>query len=539
MAIREVQASAFFGVPSFIVGNKLKNISSIKSYGKNKVVSCCIVENGIPPTEVGCVRRCTLSLKCFQGALLREKAVSIKVGENKTETILEYLPCGESEMNRSPFGPHATFRLNNAITSYAVHTVTTSANRCYVEFNTKLELSSNPCGDEQEEESFGEAIIYFWTAYLETLLRSLEAEVLAEAYPVLSGKIDTEFRNAYEQHEGLFCEWAASSSPNFPRETVLENFENILICWSRVLQEYRHQKLVAETIQADVNGAKMVSRESAKQLATSEASLNEIKKRVEELSTAPCFYRPPSATENTESRENKHNSHYVTGSRERQFFQHASTADCAPASSTVIGSAQIGLRKNCREAAEKACSSLVQISSSLIPISASYQPPREYSTSLLRNLFTEHGQLNEPQVQVLFSALDNKSKDFVTSQEIKTILLSMDHIGLYEDQDGTQDELERFRESIKEVYATRYSRLHASKSMDSNVSVSTNHALSDESASSALSRIVKRHDERKEVRRQNAMQRLADDAVARFCFRESGKLYFDEFCLVILHLLKF
>lgn len=538
MSIREVQASAVFGVPSFIVGNKLKDISSIKNYGKNKVISCCIVENGFSPTEVGCIRRCTLSLNCFQGALLREKAVFIKVGENKTEVVLEYIPCVECEMNRSPFGPHATSRLRSAVTSYAVHTVTNSLNRCYVEFATKLEMSSNPHGDEDEEKLFGEAIIYFWTAYLETLLRSLEAEVLAEAYPVLSGRIDKEFRNTYDKQEGIFCEWAASSSQNFPRDTVLETFENILIGWSRVLQEYRHQKLVAEAVQADVSGANKVSRESAKQLATSEASLRDMIRKVEELSEAPCFYRPQDDKRSTESGHNKQASQYVTASRERQLFHNASTAPCADTPSDQNTVVQHNVGKNYMAAPGKSSSSWMQAPSALIPVNHRSPTPQSYSTSLLKHLFTEHGELNEPQVQVLFNSLKNKSQNYVTSHEIKIILLSMDHIGLYEDQDGTLDELESFRESIKEAYATRYSRHDGPKSMDTDIAASVKHVLSDESASSALSRMVKRHDERKEERRQNAMQRVAEDAVSRFCFRENGKLYFDEFCLVIMHLLK-
>lgn len=538
MTTREVQASAVFGVPAYIVGNKLKDISSIKSFGKNKVVSCCIVENCIPSTTVGCIRRCTLSLKCFEGALLREKVISIKSGENKTETILQYIPCGESEMCRSPFGPHATFRIRDAITTYAVHTVTNSVNRCYVEFNTKLQLNPNEHGDEEEEKVFGEAIIYFWTSYLENLLRSLEAEVLAEAFPVLSGKIDTEFRNAYEKKENLFCEWAASSALQFPRQEVLDNFESVLICWSRVLQEYRHQKLVAETIRADVDGSKQVAMESAKQLATSEATLRVMMKKVEELTEAPCFYRPTDSNGDAGSGQSARLPPHVAASRERQFFHKASAGDdaalCLPAEdATQCGQGEGYLPTSNQESfspSQKSVALLKNVHSS---------PPPSFSTVLLRNLFTENGELNEPQVEVLFRSLAHKSQNFVTSDEVKCILLSMDHIGLYEDQDGTLDELERCRESTKETYATRYSRHHFPSSMDTDISASAQKIISDESASSALSRLVKRCGEFKESRRENAMKRLAEDTVSRFCFRESSRLYFDEFCLAIIHLLKF
>eukprot|EP00796_Vickermania_ingenoplastis_P008420 gene8420-5900_t len=523
--LREVQTSAVFGVPSFAVGNKLKDLMAIREYGRNKVVSCCILENAIPSTKEGCVRRCTLSLKRFQGAVLREKALKISHEENRTTTVLEYLPSADGEVSRSPFGPEAMGRLNSAVTTYSVHKVTNSLNRCYVDFTTKLEIRPNPNGDEKEEKELFAAIEYFWSTYLESLILSLEAEVLSEAYPVLSGKIDTEFRKAYEAHEQNFCEWAASSKESFPRAAVLENYENVLVCWSRVLQEYRHQKLVAETVRADVDGAKKVAEESARQLACSEAALEAMKQKVEELSDPPCFYRPPNEDLERQYRQDKKHPD-VAASRARQFYQTASTTDRTAATELSPGPAAYPTRPV----------SSVLPNRDTAPAPKPPATPSQYSPNMLRNLFTARGVLNEPEVEVLFKVLDPKSNRFLTSDEIKTILLSMDHLGLYEDRDGTLDELERYRMDIREVYAARYSTNSPPPSDNAREKAASR---KEDTASSALERMVNNHNERKEAQRESAMHRIAEDTVNRFCFREGGKIYFDEFCLALMHLFNF
>lgn len=516
---REIQASAVFGVPSFAVGNKLKDLMQISKYGKNKVISCCVLENNLPSTMEGCIRRCTLSLKKFQGAALREKAIRLTHSESLTIAVLEYLPCTESEISRSPFGPEGTTRLKSAVTTYSAHKVTNSPNRCFVDFNTKLEIETNPKGDECEEKELIRAIEYFWTSFLENLLLSLEAEVLSEAYPVLSGKIDTEFRNAYEAHEETFCTWAATSRETFPRQLVLENYESVLVCWSRVLQEYRHQKMIAETVQADVAGAKKVAEESARQLACSEAALEAMKKKVEELSDPPCFYRPPNSEENTNANDRRHPD--IAASKTRQMYHTASTTNPSqPPNALKEAAGRTGSTESQTETVEAA----MPKSNAVIPT--------KYSPEMLRNIFTERGELNEPEVKVLFKVLDQKSNHFVTADEIKTILMPMDHLGLYEDQDGTLDELERNRASIKELYAARYSRNSPPKTYPPSA------PIPDEPVSSALERMVRNHNEVKEAKREAAMHRVADDTVNRFCFRESGKVYFDEFCLAIMHLFK-
>lgn len=468
------------------------------------------------------MRRCTLSLKRFQGAVLRERALKLSHQENRTVTVLEYIPCGDGELTRSPFGTQATARLQSAVTTYAVHKVTNSLNRCYVEFSTILKVNTNPKGDEREEKELLDAIEYFWSTYLENLLLSLESEVLSEAYPVLSGKIDTEFRNAYESHEQNFCEWAASSRENFPRASVLENYENVLVCWSRVLQEYRHQKMIAETVRADVDGAKKVAEESARQLACSEAALEAMKKKVEELSVPPCFYRPPNDDIERQIREDARRPD-VAASRTRQFYHTAATTD--PNGGNAYNSPPA-------KYPTPSVATVLPTKETAAPKPTAGQ--QHYCPNMLRKLFTERGMLNDPEVEALFKVLDPKSNRFLTAEEIKTVLMSMDHIGLYEDQDGTLDELERYRLNIKEVYAARYSTNCPPPSETAREKA----ASQEDTASSALERMVHNFDARKEALRERAMQRIAEDTVSRFSFRESGKIYSDEFCLALMHLFK-
>ena len=66
--------SAVFAVPAAVVVKKLKSIDSIKRYGVDgSVIGCCVMENLVPPDEIGAMRRCTLRLPPYADKLVREK----------------------------------------------------------------------------------------------------------------------------------------------------------------------------------------------------------------------------------------------------------------------------------------------------------------------------------------------------------------------------------------------------------------------------------------------------------------------------------
>lgn len=535
METRTAFSSFVMGVPAYAISNKLRNIYEIKNYGQKKIVSCCVLENTTPPTEVGCVRRCTLLMQHFGEALLREKLVETYSDDHHTSVVLEYVSSGDGEIDRCPFGIRGHYRLQSARTTYTVTVVSNSPNRCFVQASTTMVVAVNPHGDEGEEASVITAIQYFWQTYINEVLLSLESEVLSQAYPVLSGRLDNEFRRAYEQEEEAYCEWAASSAQTFPRAEVLDHMEKAIVCWARVLQEYRHQKLIAETVKNDVEGARRIAAETAKQLADSAAMVEAMKlleaKRAED---PPCLYHPPNdavAQQEVKDRESQN----LQQARRRQLYQKCSTTDPNP---PIVEASGNPFTKSLQPE---------EVATVELPI------PDRYSPRLLDHLFTSSGSLNEQEASVVFNCLNKKKRNYVSADDVQTILMGMDHQGMYEDIDGTQEALAQLRSRIQECYANRYgptglanvNRLRTQTDAAAKLAAApcagepADSHLVTRACPNALEKMVIQHDERKAERKAAAMNQLAEDMVGRFAFRDGGKLYFDEFCLALMHLLKY
>ncbi|KPA81056.1 unspecified product [Leptomonas pyrrhocoris] len=268
-----VVCSAVIAVPVAVVVHTLHNIESIKRYGvDSRVIDCCVMENLVPPDEVGAVRRCTLHLPPYTGKLVREKlthyvehrhegaddAQSSDAGELRcVEMSLEYVRCEEKERRRSPFEPSVDDAVRATRTLIRISNVTRTPHRCFVEMDAECVLRVHQGRHVSVEEKLQDkacqhAVTQFWHLYLDAQLYALEKQVCKEAFPEVESRVDTEYRAAFTTHEEVLCDWAVDSSDTMRRHVAIDELESVLVWWARALEAYRQQKMLTEIAEARV-----------------------------------------------------------------------------------------------------------------------------------------------------------------------------------------------------------------------------------------------------------------------------------------------
>ncbi|KPI89846.1 hypothetical protein ABL78_1015 [Leptomonas seymouri] len=279
-ATHHVVCSALITVPAAVMVKTLKNIESIKRYGVDGgLIRRCVVENLIPPTEVGAVRRCTLHLPPYADKLVREKLTQYVEHRNQggdnahskeegvlssIEMSLDYVPCEEGERHRSPFEPMVEDALRHVRTQIRVFSVTRAPHRCFVEMKAECVLRVHhgchvSAENKLRDATCRNAVTDFWRSYLDAQLFALEKQVCKEAFPEVETRADGEYRAAFTRHEEVLCDWAANASDTIPRQTVVDELEDILVWWARVLEAYRHQKTLTDLAEALVERVRLPS----------------------------------------------------------------------------------------------------------------------------------------------------------------------------------------------------------------------------------------------------------------------------------------
>lgn len=509
-------SSTVVGVPRGVVAAKLKNVLAIRDYGRDSLISCCVMENDASPRKVGAVRRCTIELDTYRDTLLRERLVKMEEDEYRTTVVMGYIPCTPDEAHRSPFGA-AMNALTRATITYVASTVTSSLNRTYLEASVSYDvlMAGDPNADPAlrvEELQEKRAIDLFWQLYLDVHVRAIETYVLTEAYPLLEGRIDHEFRHSFEEHEEIFCSWAADISETLSRDAVVEEVEKILVCWSRVLQEYRHQKLVAETVKADVDGSRKVASECAQQLAEAVAALAEEQLQIQSSlppekveqqmngvsATSTTTLGTGEAPKSTPARgtgslnrvsgslphDRRHTTVPRVDSTAVEFAEAllpsappVSVKRFTPSSATlprlpgrfIEGSTQHTFWSDLLPPSHTAPAASARaitkwskapglfgrtISQGTSKTATGFEPPTVLYSSILRHLFHLDGSLDEAAAAQLFTVLqDASSRDAVTKRGIVDLLQSVDSCGLWEGVpvNALQDELS-YRRAVKKWY---------------------------------------------------------------------------------------
>lgn len=285
-----VFCSSVFAVPATVVVKKLKSIDSIKRYGVDgSVIGCCVMENLVPPDEIGATRRCTLRLPPYADKLVREKLTQYaeywqpseggasgvgdvnglagsvgKVGDAdagelwRMEMCVDYVPCKEDESHRSPFEPVVERAVQHTRTQIRVSTVTRAPHRCFVEMGAECVLRVHQglhatLEEKLHDQTCQRAVTDFWRLYLDAQLVALEQEVTKEAFPEVEAREDADYRAAFATHEMVLCDWAVDSSDTLPRHVAVEELESVLVWWARALEAYKHQKTLTDIAETRID----------------------------------------------------------------------------------------------------------------------------------------------------------------------------------------------------------------------------------------------------------------------------------------------
>lgn len=547
-----VFSSVVLGVPARIVAPKLQNIMSVKDYTvfADSPISCAVAEDTTPPTAVGSTRRCTLHYEPYSDTVLRERLIATSQDAEHFRTVvtLGYVPCNVADRHRSPFGLDGYEALQEAHTTYTVSVVSANPDRCYVEARTQLTLLNSAAPTSMpatlEAIALHRRVVAFWQSYLDRSLHALAEQVRREAHPSVDSRVEAEFREAYRAMEDRFCNWAGSAAQTFPREAVLGAMEEMLVFWTRLMHDYRQQKLVADGLLADMDGVKQMASVATQQLAQccackamvelqrGEATVPAVEVTPEQHGAVTAAGATPSSAKEKAQGQGQESS--APAVREAEGTTGSSSSlPPPPPSRPVVVKTSTGAEKRTQLPPPQSSPS-PSVAAAAVPSpkpNGFTEPPVPYPAHRLRSLFTTVGSLDESEAAVLFAALHGDTRGYVTASEIQQVLSCMDHCGLYEDCDGTMETAERSRAKL------RSSERNGSHSAADRTNAAT--PPTTEPAPSAQQEVVMQAEATtQQTRKTSAMERLATATVSRFAFHERGKLHFDEFCLALLHLLK-
>ncbi|KAH9593182.1 hypothetical protein LSM04_007716 [Trypanosoma melophagium] len=639
----ECHASAVIGVPPYLVSRLFKDITGIKEYGRDGLISCCLLENSSAPTGVGALRRITLALPDYDGAILRESLADVRDLTGRCCVDMEYVPCSREDAYRTPFGVNGTNQLVRATMHIRVSAVTAHPKRCFLEITTSFAVNV------AEEYTVGglespvkcrdpvyNRIAEFWDRYTHRIVSAVEQYVLSLAPVVHTHKrMEMEEAQEYTEVENTYCEWAAlghssnnknksnninsdnnnynSAVPTLPRAEVLQTMEKALNAWMRLWRELRHQRRINAQLQEDADGSKAIAATAAANAAevaaaaattttttatatgvggvggistTSTATATAVDgidqgsfRTASDVSSypsvAPNPYRrltaaaPGQSTQlngekNTVPEETRG---HIASSKETGIHKLERVPFFSSGGGRCLSASTGENRKTMELQKEETQQQQLQLQQGeeqktdvVIPYRAT---PAEFHRDLLQNFLTEFGTINEKNARELFNVLDKNQEGFIKEKGISFVLSQIDPLGLYEDRDGTLLQMAECRcavglgvfkdkkmgqrsykkeDFLPPITSTTNTTVTATKEKDKFLLKQENADGKDSDAAAVqitpLQALIRRHDAQKKAMYDELMKKRTEKLLDSFAYRTRGKLYYDEFCLMMLHLLK-
>jgi Ca2+-binding EF-hand superfamily protein len=148
-------------------------------------------------------------------------------------------------------------------------------------------------------------------------------------------------------------------------------------------------------------------------------------------------------------------------------------------------------------------------------------PPARFDPIVLQNI-VEKGRLNETKARKAFEQLDRNATGWLSGEELTSVLQSVEHFGLFEDKTGFQSHMADVRERAKTPLRT-LTEERASATEDSSVGLTPRQK-------------EQRDRQSREEATRRAMHQQADRWLTRYAKRTKGRLYFEEFCLLMVQL---
>ncbi|RNF17959.1 uncharacterized protein Tco025E_04802 [Trypanosoma conorhini] len=547
----ECQASAVLGVPPYVAARAFKDITCIKEFGANKLISCCILETLQDSSTVGTLRRITLALPGLPASILRERLASVEENSYRTCVRMDYVPCDLEEAHRSPFGVEGTRRLLNASTFVTVTAVSKNPHRCFLDICAKftVDIDVPPGGRERAiDNPMYRDIQQFWELYVTCTATALEDYLLSTVFAVPERRIEFGSEKEFNETENEYCQWAAQRREQIPRDEAMRVLEKAINAWLRERCELKHQLMINSQLIADAAGSSAVAAAAAHRLSLGTAS-------------------EMSASENLAPRQPRRTT--------ATTLPKGIPTEVSKSSPVVGDSCEVGMEKSEhvpffspgggrtlspnpaeRETAAKVPSEARNSMSPHRPAATVFQK------DLLFNFLTELGTVNERVAQTLFESLDTNHDGFITEREVCMVLSQLDPLGLYEDRDGTMRLMDEYRQAVgagifRSTASSRNSSdAHGAVSTAAAANTAADVALSNNSATGSsrkqetegkeaategltpLQALIRRHNEQKKTMWEEMLKKRTSEVMSHYAYRARGKLHYDEFCLMLLHLLK-
>nr|CCD12930.1 unnamed protein product [Trypanosoma congolense IL3000] len=573
-ATATVHASTVVGVPPCAAAALFSDVMFAKEYGVNGLMSCCLLENSCAPTDVGAVRRLALDIPTFEDKIIREKLVEVINGPHHFITRMEYLPCTLSDIRRSPFGLDGTQVLKSAITTFTVSEVTTNPNKCFLDVSTTFtaNVALPPEGSkETRDELIFLDIKRFWKLYVDRTVAAASEYLLSTALPRVKRPIEKKHESLYEEVEDVLCKWSAGSGEPFSREKALTVLERVLNAWRIDRNELKHQEMLNSRLEDDFKGARHVAAAAAVAAAEALASAAEsASKRPSSSSVTshPSVGKLPPLLRSVPSGE-RHRG--VTGSngtaksservssearpdRNKEKLKSAGDNDIKDFENRPFHSHGGKKGLSPREGPD---SNTNEKRATPVPHTAAHQ--QQGIPALIAKFVTDNGLINEEAAQTLFSMLDDKNKGYLMEREVAAVLRKMDPVGLYEDVDGT---LEKIAATRGVVFGSTWNDPASSSSgsecgpggarrADGSEPASSQHSADHTESAvqksqrvpragkpSVLQAMVLRYDKIKEEMKEDAIKARSAEMLRKYAFKISGRIHYDEFCLMMLGILR-
>ncbi|ESL11908.1 hypothetical protein TRSC58_00333 [Trypanosoma rangeli SC58] len=546
----ECQAGLVLGVPPYVAAGAFKDITGIRDFGVNKLISCCILETLQDSSTVGTVRRITLELPGLPTSILRERLASVEENSHRTCVRMDYVPCDPGEAHRSVFGVEGTKRLLNASIFITVTSVSKNPNRCFLEicakFSVDIDVASDGIQRATDNPTY-RAIAQFWELYVTSTATALEDYLLSTAFATIERQPDVETDKEFYEVEDEYCQWAAKRCGQIPREEAMRVLEKALNAWLRERRELKHQRMISAQLMADAAGSAAVAATAARDLSlaiASETSTTEhsVPKQVRRA-TATLASKSPNVEVNNSMASGVSVTPVVGSSCKTDMEKMEHVPFFSPG-----GGRSLSPNPAERETSEKLESEVRGTAPPHRPAATVFQK------ELIFDFLTELGTINERVAQVLFDSLDTSHEGFITEQQVSMVLSHLDPLGLYEDQDGTMRLIEEYRQAVNagifrsnaigqkssDTHAV-FSSAVASSENSLPVTLKDQEMEGKETAAEELTPLramIRRHNEQKKTMWEKMIEKRTTEVMNNYAYRTRGKLHYDEFCLMMLHLLK-
>ncbi|EKF29964.1 hypothetical protein MOQ_006231 [Trypanosoma cruzi marinkellei] len=471
---------------------------------------------------------------------------------------MDYVPCDVQEAHRSAFGVEGTKRLLNASTFATFTAVSKNPNRCFLEISTKftVDIDVSPDGVQRAADNpIYHDIDQFWDLYVTRAATALEDYLLSTAFAMADRQIDGGFEKEFVNAENEYCQWAAKNCDKISREEAMQVLEKALNAWQRERCELKHQQMINAQLMADAAGSAAVAAAAHRfsLAAVSEMSFSDHSApKPSRRTTATSIARNIPAEVSTAPKGGVPEVPVVDNAVALNMSKPVHVPFFSPGGGRVLS---VGPEEN---------ETLQNVQTdSRNPASPHRPAATVFQKELLLSFLTEIGTINEQVAHMIFNSLDTDHEGFVTERGVSMVLSQMDPLGLYEDRNGKMLQMEECRQAV----GTGIFRNIAisQSSCDSRPAAATAAAASaaamdaapynkaskeqtkDQEAEgkegfgeelSPLQALIRRQNEQKKVLQDELIKKRTAELMNNYAYRSRGRLHYDEFCLLMLHLLK-